>query len=697
MSIHEISNNIKKVSEIVETELNIKENITAENDKEINNAVNEVGIHVESSHDTLLEKNINTENKKQYFIKNNQKQLINRNIMRDIFNDSKKININSSNVKSIIRSGKIKNKQTNNSYLRKSIPTSHSYGNFLRKDPEITTFPVEFETFNNSSSYVGDTKNMSFDMFEHNNNCNCPVFYLNKETPKLSEIISDILKSVDSGEIKTIDNVIAKLRVSYEEKNIFTNKKKKNIILLIFEDDTIKPVIEIEDKSLCIIQKWYEDCNLILDIEKTDAFIPESITVQDISSVLFNEINYKYKNDFLYEYLPLIINNIITNNYIKEHEKIYHFLNINNKTKTNAKINANINANTSDIYYSFNEFSKDFVNNVDISDNLYKEYGIKIPENLLTTAKKKDNISDYYINVNNKNAKTDNVCGKNIMVKSSDYDRTKVIDDDMFEPYNAIYIFSKNIDTDKEQKEIFSYNKEYNLLKPNFSENSESVEIIPKNDYQITESIFVIYNYKFFQTLCLINPDSSVINILKNNSEFGFIKLFNITTNNKEIIKFIKNEFDKIQFNDIDELNYKINVTSQYIDFSNKYTDTDNVIVSEETQVKKYIASSFTINNDINNKMKASILHDMIINSKIVNIEQSKISGFKNRLSKYLKDLGLEKKRYNDGYYYYGIKNNNDKYKYEEFKSKTLNEHLSEHIKQRLNEESIFLLQKKDN
>ena len=53
--------------------------------------------------------------------------------------------------------------------------------------------------------------------------------------------------------------------------------------------------------------------------------------------------------------------------------------------------------------------------------------------------------------------------------------------------------------------------------------------------------------------------------------------------------------------------------------------------------------------------MKASVLHDLIIQSNVCSIEKTKITGFKNRLSQYLKDIGLKKKRYNDGYYYYGI------------------------------------------
>jgi hypothetical protein len=95
-----------------------------------------------------------------------------------------------------------------------------------------------------------------------------------------------------------------------------------------------------------------------------------------------------------------------------------------------------------------------------------------------------------------------------------------------------------------------------------------------------------------------------------------------------------------VQFNNIDEFNNKIIVISQYIEFSNKYTGN---IPSEDILVKNYIImSSFVIDNDINNKMKASTLHNIIINSKIVNIEQSKISGFKNHLSKYLKYLGFK-------------------------------------------------------
>ena len=127
-----------------------------------------------------------------------------------------------------------------------------------------------------------------------------------------------------------------------------------------------------------------------------------------------------------------------------------------------------------------------------------------------------------------------------------------------------------------------------------------------------------------------------MLHIIKNHSEFGFIKLFGITTNNNDIINFIEREFNKVHFNDVDEVNKKLIVTSQYIDFSNKHNDSNNIASSEENQVKKFLNSKYTIDDDINHKMKASILYDIIINSNIVKIDNDKISGFRTRLSKYL-------------------------------------------------------------
>jgi hypothetical protein len=80
----------------------------------------------------------------------------------------------------------------------------------------------------------------------------------------------------------------------------------------------------------------------------------------------------------------------------------------------------------------------------------------------------------------------------------------------------------------------------------------------------------------------------------------------------------------------------------------------------EEKSVKAFLNNNFNFSDDVNKKMKASALYNLITNSDVCKVDKNKISGFKTRLSKYLQDLGLKKKRYNDGFYYYGIVNKYD-------------------------------------
>ena len=55
--------------------------------------------------------------------------------------------------------------------------------------------------------------------------------------------------------------------------------------------------------------------------------------------------------------------------------------------------------------------------------------------------------------------------------------------------------------------------------------------------------------------------------------------------------------------------------------------------------------------------MKASDLCTLIEeNFQILGIELGNIIAFRNRLAKYLLDIGLQKKRFGDGFYYYGLK-----------------------------------------
>ncbi len=140
--------------------------------------------------------------------------------------------------------------------------------------------------------------------------------------------------------------------------------------------------------------------------------------------------------------------------------------------------------------------------------------------------------------------------------------------------------------------------------------------------------------------------------------EYGFELLFSCTTNNQWLNQTIHNLFLYAFHESIEELQKKINFCDKIL------TENDNVtnsIKSTEAEcVKKLLESNFVLNyKDLNIKTRAQDIFHFFEN----NIDEAKKyypefkadTLFRNRLSKYLTDWGLTKKRHNDGYYYYGI------------------------------------------
>ena len=440
----------------------------------------------------------------------------------------------------------------------------------------------------------------------------------------LTELLTDVLLEVRSGKLTNIENIIGKLRMDFEEKNVF-DTRKNNIMLINFEDDSTRPVLKINSTYIDIIKQWYDNCDICVEMEDTDVFIPESITRQDMSGVLFRDIHYKYVDEYLHSYMPTVVNTILSKQTMKNAEKKYFKndipLNTNGKNSTSKNTHTFISTNPFGTFLekdlkSLNEKKND----INVPQNVAcKNLGIVIPESILT------------LKLNQK-LKTMQLTGSHDVLFQQ-----YVFDDYRNNPVN---------------NEIKCYNEDYNVLCPSFGSNCLCVDEtdIVQNDLT---TIYVLLNDKFLQTMTILNPKKEVVQVIENYPEFGFIKLFHVETHT-DVIHFIEREFNKMSFNDIDEINKKLEVVSQYIEFSVKH-NSNHILSSEESLVKQFLNHKYIIDNDINHKMKASTLHDIIIESKIVKIENDKLAGFKNRLSKYLKDLGLLKKRYNDGFYYYGI------------------------------------------
>jgi hypothetical protein len=423
---------------------------------------------------------------------------------------------------------------------------------------------------------------------------------------------------------------------------------RNNILLLHFEDDTVKSAISIDNKYLTIIDNWYKKCCLLLDIEKTPIFIPESFykkNLKEINKILSSEIPLYLKDEYINNYIPSLISNIISDEYIKNFE-----IKINKGRVSNNKSS-----------------------NSESSNNELNEIGIKIPENILAVdiyhhvvnnKKIKDpiNIKDLTIDTQSKEERQ---IGNNMMLSKTD--SNKILMNSSSIPTETIFerlkIANTNVDIKVDQQLL---SLKYGVYDSNFDnyfhldydyDMKKNNEVLNDNSNTLLIGLF---NKKFLKSMIIKNPDEDELYAIQNYNQYGFIKVFSILTNNKDVIDFIDRNFNILDFNNIDELNIRLISISEYIELSNKNIIIDNSSeFNEEKNVKNYFKKNYTINNDINNKMKASILHDLIMNHTFV-LDKNKLSGFKNRLSRYLKELGLEKKRYNDGFYYYGIKANTD-------------------------------------
>ena len=563
----------------------------------------------------------------------------------------------------------LRNKSSINPNKSGNFISKHSTGGFIRPTPSVSIgqfTPQQPHIFVDNYQLRSDPVNPNIEAIAWMNNASIidSIEYkktqLAVEKPKevnLAEIVTTVLQDILAGKLTTVETIIGNLRIIYEEKSVFTNSKKRNIILLNFEDDTMRPVLKIEDKYMEIIQKWYQDCDLLIDIEETNVSIPENITVQDVSGVLFQDISYKYKEEYLNNYIPLIINNIISKHNIKDFERKCFVKPMNDSRPVKVLKYA-----SSDLS-AINLESKEITNPQENSK--LKELGIIIPANIFPFTKKEEQnksstrnsewfADSPWVADSSRGMIDTEIVNKYIVDKTYIYKTNKVFET---EPYNIVTDYEQSLFDVSNNLLPKSYTNEYNCLNSRFSENSALVDetISEENNKSKSDSIYVLMNDKFLQTITIKNPEQNIMHIIKNHPEFGFIKLFDFVTSNIDIIHFIEREFDKTSFNDIEEVNKKLLVTSQYIDFSNKQNDSNVIASTEENQVKKLLNSKYTITDDINNKMKASTLYDIIINSKFMKIDSNKIAGFRTRLSKYLKDLGLQKKRYNDGFYYYGI------------------------------------------
>ena len=368
------------------------------------------------------------------------------------------------------------------------------------------------------------------------------------------------------------------------KQNINEEEEETRIVILNFEDDTIRPVVNIDKKYTDIIKEWYVKCGIIFDIENTILFIDKNTKIPKT----FQDISNKYKVELLDSYLPNLLKHMKYDKLITTFE-----------TKTNI----------------LKPVKNDIVKN-----DIFNQPQV------------------------------------NHMIQLNDLP--------LVSPFNNSSIIGQPI-IDKNPKllvsEILAYNDGYDSLHPAFGSNCyEYTNKIIKSTIG-NNTIVVVVNTKFLKTFCIDNPTPDELYIIKKHTEYGFNKLYQTSSENSDIISFVRREFVLIDFNSEDDLNKKIKLTTDYVEYL-KLNDTNTNLKQELNIVKDIVVHNYELNDDVDLIIKVSVLHDTIIDLLKFTINAPELDLIKTNLPKLLKKIGLLKKlgslnkQEDELYYYYGIK-----------------------------------------
>ena len=200
--------------------------------------------------------------------------------------------------------------------------------------------------------------------------------------------------------------------------------------------------------------------------------------------------------------------------------------------------------------------------------------------------------------------------------------------------------------------------KQYSVLKTEIEKikndfktiSSQEKSSIKQINYKpdIIKEFIIVYNPDDLFSFVLENPTELEKSILDKNliglKEFCF---FNLEDKYKSYSSLIYNFFHHKFYNNQSEINIQLNIIKSLLE----KTKVENQLYEEKCAVEKYIKSKYKITNTILEKIKSSNLQAEI-QDEIHIIDKT----FRNRLSKYLKEMGLQKKRMADGIYYYGLR-----------------------------------------
>jgi hypothetical protein len=386
------------------------------------------------------------------------------------------------------------------------------------------------------------------------------------------------------------------------------NEEEVNkVVLLIFEDNTIQPVLKVNDDLMNIIKGWYTKCDLILNIEDTELSIPKNILNKEkLHDILNTYVNYKDKEKYIQQYIPNEIIKTITKEIAEKLEKEIQVKKI---TTCEEK-----------------ELPKPVVETT---------YMYKVPDNNVV--------------INN-----DTKINDTKIIIPEFFKNKPIIDkNEKVELSLSLPFLDKNINTGPK-----AYNEDGNCLYKSAFDNCEKWNNYDIERDQKTEKekkldkIHILFNRKFVKTITVINPDNNTDYIINNCKEYGFVSILKYETSYTELVGLFEMKFDNVQFYSIDEINKLLNQLALNSESFSVKEELNNTMKFEENIIRKYVDTMYTITEDETNIVLCSSIYDSIIDKKIIALFNNNVEDTKKRIASYLKNLGFCKKLINNQAYY---------------------------------------------
>lgn len=180
-------------------------------------------------------------------------------------------------------------------------------------------------------------------------------------------------------------------------------------------------------------------------------------------------------------------------------------------------------------------------------------------------------------------------------------------------------------------------------------------EIIKEETKKSSVSVCILYN-TLYECAIVCDITKTLQNVVKEFPEFQIMREYKeLSPSNHSILK---EYFSKNMYNELEVVNKKLTAFENLYDITN--TDP---LEEQKTKILCYIKNYYNISNQQEKRIKVSTLLEDV--EKDLNLTNS--HNLKYRFASILAELGLQKKRYSDGMYIYGIEsksvakvNNND-------------------------------------